>query len=121
MSQNRLALERLEERDLLSFLPPVTYPAGKGATDVATADFNHDGIPDLVVVNGGANTVGILLGNSDGTFQRAASYAVGASPRSVAVGDFNRDGTLDLAVADAGETSVSVLLGNSDSTFRHAV
>jgi hypothetical protein len=53
------------------------YDAGPGPIAVAVGDFNHDGIPDLIVVNGGipgpgglGQSVALLLGNGDGTFQK---------------------------------------------------
>ena len=39
-----------------------------------TGDFNGDGELDLAVANGGYDTVSILLGNGDGTFQPAVNY-----------------------------------------------
>jgi hypothetical protein len=90
-------------------------------------DFNGDGKPDLAVTDGPGNSVGVLLGNGDGTFQSPKNYAVGAFPGSVAVGDFNGDGKPDLAVANSGTNvgprlpgSVSVLLGNGDGAFQAA-
>src|SRR5262249_28100427 len=71
-----------------------------------------------VVVNQGASTVSVLLGNGDGTFQGKLDGATGTSPWGVAVGDFNGDGKADLAVANRGANSVSVLLGNGDGTFQ---
>jgi len=94
---------------------------GKNPTGVAVGDFNNDGNPDLVVANGGDNTVSVLVGNGDGTFKAAVSYPVGSSPTAVAVGDFNGDGNLDLVVASAGDSTVSVLLGHGDGTFMPAV
>src|SRR5262249_97265 len=67
---------------------------------VAFGYFNGDGIPDLAVANVFSNTVSVLLGNGDGTFQRARNFGVGVGPASVAVGDFNGDGRPDLAVAN---------------------
>ena len=66
-----------------------------------TGDFNGDGRLDLAVANSSSNTVSILLGNANGTFQAAQNFATGAGPMSVAVGDFNKDGKLDLATANA--------------------
>jgi hypothetical protein len=83
---------------------------------VAVGDFNGDGLLDLAVANVGTNSVSVLRGNGDGSFQAARSFAAGSSPRSVAVADFNGDGLLDLVVAGAG--GVRVLLGNGDGTFQ---
>jgi hypothetical protein len=47
---------------------------------LATADLNGDGIPDLIVSNGGSNSISVLMGNGDGTFQNRVDFAVGTSP-----------------------------------------
>src|SRR5439155_11023806 len=114
----RLQLETLEERTLPSFYAPVSYAAGTNPQAVVTADFNNDGRLDLATANIGDNTVSVLLGNANGTFQLAQTTATGAGPVSVAVGDFNADGKLDLATASGGGSGVSVLLGNGDGTFQ---
>ena len=98
-----------------------SFNVGATPQSVAVGDFNGDGKPDMVVANSGDNTVGVLLGNGDGTFQAQVTYAVGSSPYAVAVGDFNGDGYLDFAVANDGSNNVSILLGNGDGTFRAAV
>ena len=50
-------------------------------TAVAVGDFNGDGKPDLAVANStSANTVSVLLGNGNGTFQAAVSFATGSGP-----------------------------------------
>jgi hypothetical protein len=118
----------------LNFAPAVTYGSGGyEALSVAVADVNGDGKPDLVVANCGSSiycpkgTVGVLLGNGDGTFQAAVTYSSGGpETTSVAVADVNGDGKPDLVVANAvalpnGDGSVGVLLGNGDGTFQTAV
>jgi len=107
----------------VQFSGPTNYPVGKAPMVVAVADFNGDGNLDLAVANSGSNDVSILLGNGDGTFQRAKNYQVGRNPSSIAVGDFNRDGKEDLAVVLFGDpagfvSSVTVLLGEGDGTFQ---
>ena len=87
---------------------------------MAVGDVNGDGKPDLVVPDGGSNSVSVLLGNGDGTFQAARSFPVGTNPVHVAVGDFNGDRVQDLAVANYFDFTVSVLLGNGDGTFQAA-
>ena len=104
----------------------ITGMAGAGA--IALGDFNRDGRADLAIANGttGMNSVTILLGNGDCSFQTPAYYDVGSIPTSIAVADFNGDGRDDIAVAGyltlpATTGGVSVLLGNSDGTLEPAV
>jgi hypothetical protein len=110
-----------------TFTFQAAQPYGAGGSAVAVGDFNGDGKLDIVVSNPTslsgpptANTVGILLGNGDGTFQPAQYYDAGFDPTSVVVGDFNGDGQLDLAVTNyfTPNGTVSVLLGNGDGTFQ---
>jgi hypothetical protein len=104
-----------------AFLPSeIDSPVGKGPVALAAADFNGDSMMDLAVVNSLDDTVSILLGNGDGTFQPQLTFATGSNPADIAVGDFNRDGKLDLAIANFGSFSghtVSILLGNGTGAF----
>jgi hypothetical protein len=116
-----------------TFQAAQTYSSG-GYTvaSVATGDFNGDGKPDLVVSNqcqasrNCANgSVGVLLGNGDGTFGSTQNYASGGNnAAAVVASDLNGDGHTDLVVANqcqavgnCGVGSVSVLLGNGNGTF----
>ena len=56
------------------------------------ADLNGDGKPDLVVGNRNANTVSILLGNGNGTFQAPVTLGAGKNRYSAAVADLTGDG-----------------------------
>jgi trimeric autotransporter adhesin len=94
-----------------SLLPVASQNLGN---TVLTADFNGDGIPDLVILGCG---ISVLLGNGDGTFTAAPSPSSDL-PGAIAVGDFNGDGIPDLAVAPAlDEGNSEVLLGKGDGTF----
>jgi hypothetical protein len=115
-----------------TFQAAVIYGSGGNSgpfwpVSIAIADVNGDHKPDLVVANGGSNTVGVLLGNGDGTFQPAVTYGSGAFyPVSVAVADLNGDGKADIVVAnECGSVTcdgwVGVLLGNGNGTFQAAV
>jgi VCBS repeat protein len=109
----------LEDRALpsaVSFAAPVGYALGNVPSSEVIADFNGDGKLDLLLLNG-FNTVSVLLGNGDGTFQTARNSTAEFYPSSVALGDFNRDGKLDLAVSNA-YGGISTQLGNGDGTFQ---
>jgi hypothetical protein len=110
-----------------TFTPANPYQTGQDPAGVAVADFDSDGILDLVVADSGGNTVSVLLGNGsggrgDGTFAPATTYPTADAPWSVAIGDFDSDGILDLAVPCVVDESISVLLGDGsdgrgDGTF----
>lgn len=115
----------------LRFLPAVKYDSGGFEPGfVAVADVNGDGKMDLLVANTYfSNTIGVLLGNGDGSFQPAATYDSGGGfPVTIVPIDLNGDGRIDLVVANqtpcytcVGGGIVAVLLGNGDGTFQTAV
>jgi hypothetical protein len=104
--------------DTPSFNSAVNYAVGAAPVSLQAHDLNGDGIPDLISVNSGANTVSVLLGNGDGSFKPEVEYPVGTAPISVVVADFDRDGIPDLAVVNSGSYNISILLGNGDGTFK---
>ena len=105
-----------------TFGPPTAFSTGTDTDpySVIVADFNGDKKQDVAVANYATNTVGIFLGNGDGTLQTHVDYAVGSEPASLATGDFRGAGKLDLAVANFHDNTVSILLGNGDGTFKAA-
>jgi hypothetical protein len=103
-----------------TFQPAIDLTLSAYPIFVAAADFNGDGILDLVVSD--PPYVSVLLGNGDGTFQPPIDNDPFSPtyPAAIGVGDFNGDGKLDLVVAGQfGPSSYAkILLGNGDGTFQ---
>jgi hypothetical protein len=109
-----------------SFLAPVTYATQAEAVDVAVADLNDDGKPDLVVANLGpapTGSVSVLLQDPAraGVFLAATSYQGFGQPLGVAIGDLNGDNHPDIAVADGTSATVMLQIATAPGTFAQAV
>jgi len=108
-----------------TFQPKVDYPTGPEPMSIAVVDLDGDGVPDLVVANSrccaeGSDTVSVLLGHGDATFQPTVEQAVGLQPQSVAAADLDGDGHADVVTGDFSSSTASVLLGTGDGRFHHA-
>ena len=100
------------------FAPGCAWAAGASDDDqdkvsrmLAMADFNRDGIADIVEADlSGVLTVSV--GQADGTFKRIVLGPVlGHDPRAIVAGDFNRDGNPDVIVGD-DDGSLKLFLGD---------
>ena len=125
-----------------TFQPAVNYGSGGSVLNsVVVADVNGDGKPDIIAVNECSTadfngcleaSIGVLLGNGDGTFNAVVTYTSGGyRSKEVAVADLNGDGKVDLVVVNLcatgcddifpAEGTVAVLLGEGDGTFQKPV
>jgi FG-GAP-like repeat len=87
-----------------TFRKAIASPAGVGSGpySVAVADFNKDGVPDVITANFMSNNASVLLGIGNGHFE----VPIDAGPTDsfcygVAVGDFDGDTVPDFATANA--------------------
>jgi tetratricopeptide (TPR) repeat protein len=92
---------------------PGAIATGTEPEAILEADFNNDGIPDLVTANENGGDVSVFLGLGNGTFAPPLTIATGNSPVALASGDVNGDGLTDLAVANESSDTVSVILNST--------
>lgn len=108
-------------------IPGAFFPTGRRPYErLRTADFNHDGHPDIVTTNLDDNTVSILLGDGHAGFHNApgSPFPAGAKPWQLAIDHLNTDGNDDLIVipyqrdiASPSENVVTILLGDGQGGF----
>lgn len=89
----------------------VNYSVPGSPSCLASADFDLDGIEDLVVACTNARSVAVLLGRTDGTFAPANYFYVGIHPGRLTVADLNGDGLPD--VAGQGNEGICVLINDT--------
>ena len=103
-----------------TFKSPVSYTSGADIAGIAAGDVTGDKVPDLVVTHFFGNTVALLKGNGDGTFQAESGISTDTALGSqfIQLVDLNRDGKLDLALSSGVNSGAAVLMGNGDGTFQ---
>jgi hypothetical protein len=113
-----------------SFQLRLVFAEGMFPESVALADFNLDGNADVAIANPcgtdptcvSPGSVGIMLGNGDGTFQPVANYSsTGYLTVRVAVGSFDRDNVPDVVALNVQSADITVLLGREDGTLSPGV
>lgn len=98
-----------------TFPSHVEYPVGNQPAWVAALDVDKDLKVDIVSANSDStsNSVSLLIGKGDGTFNAKIDYVVGMTPQHVLLEDVNKDGKPDIVVANVGSDNVSVLLNTT--------
>ncbi len=106
------ALGQITPSDFETF----SFGTGSNPNASAIADFDDDGINDIVVAN--ANSAYVSVYRSSGTDPSLAlsaqnNFGVPANPNNVAVGDINNDGLPDIVTSNWPDNSFSVLLNST--------
>src|SRR5437016_1184720 len=68
-----------------------SYPASYSPSSMTLGYSRNDTKLDLIVVNAYNDTINVLLGYGNRTFESPMNYSVGQYPGSVISGDFNND------------------------------
>jgi hypothetical protein len=92
-----------------------------GPYTIASADFDHDGTPDLATANRDAESISVLRGRGDATFHPPVYYDAGSGPHWLVIDDVDTDGEADLVVTNPTDDAITVLLGRNDGSFEQAI
>jgi len=116
-----------------AFASPAPYRSGAGLSEIDTSSGSPEvtsldatagvvagpltpGAPtDLLTINPGSETIGVLAGLGNGRFANPVTLYTGDAPQVVRVADFTGNGIDDLAVLAAN--GVSIYLGNGKGGF----
>ncbi len=79
---------------------------------LASGDLDGDGVPDLIVVDRLGDTLSLLRGLGDGSFQPEQTVPTGDYPVQLDVDDLNGDGALELLTVNRFSNDLSLFLND---------
>lgn len=112
-----------------SFQPRMMFATDWGAKHMLVTDLSGDGVLDIATYNfgdtlagSGGESMSILLGNGDGTFQTRVNYYASYSPnlgnpKGISAADLDGDGDLDIFGGNYGSNDFSVYVNQGRGTF----
>ena len=102
-----------------SFAAKVDFTTGTQPQNVEITDIDGDGKPELVVTNGGANSIGVFRNTSTpgtidaNSFAARVDFTAGTNPDRFTIGDIDGDGKPDPVVVNNSSSNVSVFRNTS--------
>jgi len=101
--------------------PGSPFACGRGPNDIAVADMNGDGNPDLVIANTGTPYITILLGDGKGRFAPAphSPFATESYPHvhGVAAADFMGNGKPGVVTDSWGHNEILLIPGDGQGNL----
>ena len=87
-------------------------------TCISAADFNGDGISEILMGINGGNSFWVGTPDSEGTFRISSTVSHLNSSYSISIGDVNHDGISDFVSGTDNADTVHLHIGNGDGTFK---
>ncbi|MGW2664920.1 FG-GAP repeat domain-containing protein [Nocardia tengchongensis] len=101
-----------------SFTHKGSSTSGLITEDIRAADFDGDGIDDIVTADSFSFSTTVLLSDGRGGFKKTNRVNLsGLGPTSIAVGDFDHDGKMDAAMSAVLNSKMVIFKGNGDGTL----
>jgi len=122
---NRLAIDISLGTGNGDLHPSVVYPTDPRTFNICVSDFNNDKKLDLASSHASdSESINILFGNGDGTFQPKLYYTAASSfdlqnSRALTAADVNNDGFKDIVLSNSASNSMSVYINNGNRTFTY--
>ncbi len=96
-------------------------PSGSFPSPSEGADFNHDGMVDIIVGNAGNNVLSLFMATGSANFLPGVSYTAGTYVRGLGIADLNGDGHDDIVTANRAGNNLSLFINNGSGVFAPAV
>jgi hypothetical protein len=118
-TSNDICLNKGKGQFSADCIPFAPYPA----TTITPANFNKDGLTDLVVPHRDGGQSYVYMGNPGFTYSDSHRIPFGpsnATIRMAAVADFNGDGLLDIVTIDENK-GINLYFGQKEQTFSEGI
>ncbi|MFI4871641.1 MAG: FG-GAP repeat domain-containing protein [Phycisphaerales bacterium JB061] len=97
--------------------PPTYYAYSTQLRGLEIADMTGDGELDIIYANRDDDTINIVPGNGDGTFDSEIFIDFTGGPVGVALADYNNDGHLDVAAPMVFSNEILIATGDSNGNL----